>query len=87
MHKFSEHHVNHLRSGRPRLPNKVPLGPVIVVAVRPKIPHLLRDNLSLPFPLLLVLLEPFILINSVHELTYTISGFPSQIFPQAMLDK
>ena len=74
---FSEHRVNHLSSGRSQLPSKISLGLVIIVSVRLEIPHLLRDNLSLPLPLLLVFLDLFILINSVHELTYTISRFPN----------
>ena len=84
---FSEHRVNHLSSGRPRLPSKVSPGPVIVVAIRPEILHLLRDNLSLPLPLLLVFLDPLILINSVHKLMYTASKFPNQKLPQTMLGK
>ena len=84
---LSEHRVNHLSSGKPRMPSKVSSGPVTVVSVRPEIPPLLRDNLSLRFPLLLVLLKPLILINLVHELTYTVSGFPGQRFPLAMLGR
>ena len=84
---FSEHRVNHLSSGRPRFPSKVSLRPVIIVSVRPEIPSLLRDNLSLPLPLLLVFIDPLILINSVHELTYIVSWFPNQRLPQTMLDR
>ena len=87
MHWFSEHSVNCLRSCRPRLSSKIPLGFVIVVAVRSEISHLLRDNLILSFALQLVLLNPFILINSIHELAYTGNGFPSQRLPQSMLSK
>jgi len=87
MYWFLEHRVNHLSSGRPRLPSKVSPGPVIAVSVQPEIPHLLRDNLSLPFPLLLVFLDPLILINSVHELTYIVSRFLNQRFPQTMLGR
>ena len=87
MYWLSENRVNHLSSGRPRLPSKVSLGSVIVVSVRPKIPHILRDNLSLPFPLLLILFDLFILVNLVHELTYTANKFPGQRFPQTMLSR
>ena len=87
MHWLSEHRVNHLRSRRSRLPNKIPSVSVIVVAVRPKIPPFLRDNLTLPLTLLLVLPDPFILINSVHELTHTARRFPSQGLPQTMLSR
>ena len=71
MHWFPEHYANHLSSSRPRLPSKVSSGPVVVVSVRLEIPHILRDNVSLPFTLLLVFLDPFILVNMVHELMHT----------------
>ena len=57
------------------MPRKVYSGPIIVISVRPEIPLMLRDNLSLPFPLLLVFLDPLILINTVHESTHTPYNF------------
>ena len=81
MHWFSEHNVNHLRSCRPRLPSKIAPGFVIVVAVRSEIPHLLRDNLTFSLALLLILLNPLIPINSIHELAYTSNRLPSQRLP------
>ena len=87
VHWFSEHRVNHLSIGRPQLPSKVSPRPVIVVSVRPEIPPLLRDNLSLPLPLLLVFLDPLILINPIHKLTYIGCRFPSQRLPQTMLGR
>ena len=87
VYSFSEHRVNHLSSGRPQLPSKVSPRPVIVVAIRPEIPPLLRDNLSLPLRFLLVFLDLLILISSVHELMYTASKFPNQKLPQTMLGK
>ena len=71
MHWFSEHRANHLSSSRPRLPNKVFSWLIIVIFVRPEIPFILRDNLSLPFPLMLVFVDPLILVNTVHEPTHT----------------
>ena len=59
----------------------------MVVLVRPEIPHLLRDNFTFPFALLLVLLDPFILINPVNELAHTSSRFPNQRLPQTMLGR
>ena len=78
MHRFSKHNVNHLRSCRLRLPSKILSGSVIVVTVRPEIPHLLRDNLAFSLALLLVLFNPFILVNPIHELAYTGNRYPSQ---------
>ena len=68
MHWFSKYRINHLGTSRPRLLSKVPSRLVVIVSVRPEIPHLLKDNLSLAFSLLLVLLNPLILINLVYEL-------------------
>ena len=87
MYWFLKHCVNHLRSCRPRLPSKIPPGSVIVVAVQPEIPSLLRDNLTLPLALLLVLLNLLILINLIHELAYTGSRFPGQRLLQAILGR
>ena len=81
MHRFSEHNINHLSVGRPKLPCKISLRSVIIVSVRPEIPHLLRDNFSLSFTLLLVFLNPFVLINSIHKLKHTSNRFASQRFP------
>ena len=47
----------------------------------------MRNNLSLPLPLLLVLLYPFILINPVHELAHTSYRLPGQQLPQIMHDR
>ena len=87
MYWLSEHYVNHLKSRRPRLPSKILSGSIIVVADQPEISPLLKDNLTLPFALLLVLLNPFILINSVLELMHTASRFPNQGFLQTMLGR
>ena len=81
MHRFSKHNVNRLRSCRLKLPSKISPGSVIVVMVRPEIPHLLRDNLALSFTLLLVLFNPLILVNSIHKLAYTDNKFLSQRLP------
>ena len=77
MHWFSEHSVYHLRSCRPRLPNKIPLGSVIVVAVRLEIPLLSKDNLAFSLVLLLVFFNSIVLVNPIYELAYTGNGFPS----------
>ena len=71
MHWLSEHRVNHLRSRRPRLPSKIPSGPATIVSIRPEIPPLLRDNLTLPFTLLLVFLDLHVFIDAVHKPTHT----------------
>ena len=85
MYWLSEHCINHPRSRRPRLPNKIPSGLVIIVSVRPEIPHVLRDNLSLSPPLLLVFLDLFIFINTVHKPTHTPYQLLDQRLSQIML--
>ena len=85
MYWLSEYCVNHLRSCRPRLPNKIPSGLVIIVSVRPEIPPVLRDNLSLSLPLLLVFLDPLIFVNTVHKPTHTPYWLLGQRISQIML--
>ena len=68
MHWFSEYCINGLGVGRPRLSSKISLGPVFIESVRLEIPPPLRDNLSLSFTQLLIFLNPFILVNTVHKL-------------------
>ena len=85
MHWFSEHSVNHLRSHGSRLSSKIPSGSIIVVSVRPKIPYLLRDNLTLPLTLLLVFLNSLVLINTIYKPTNTPYQLLGQGFSQIML--
>ena len=68
---FSEHSINHLGVGRSRLPNKVSPRSVIIVSIRLEIPPLLRDHLSLSFPLQLVFFYHFVLVNQIHKLAHT----------------
>ena len=87
MYWLSEHRANHLSNSKSRLSSKVSLRLVTVVSVRPKIPSILRDHLSLPLPLLLVFLDLLILVNMIHKLTYTPSKLPGQQLPQIMLNR
>ena len=72
MYWLSKHLVNHVRSHRPRLPNKIPSGSVIIVSFWPKISPVLRGNLGLSFPLLLVFLNLLIFVNTIHMPTHTL---------------
>ena len=85
IHRFLEQGINHLRSCRPKLLAKIPPRSIIVVAVRPEIRPLLRDDLTLSLVSLLVLLGPLILINPIHELAYTSDRLSSQRLPQPVL--
>ena len=75
MYWISEHSIYHLRGCRLRLPSKIPTRSTVVVMVQPEIPHLLRDNFALSLALLLVLFNPLVLVNSIHELAYTVDRF------------
>ena len=85
MHWFSEQSVNCLGSRRPRLSSKIPLGFIIVVAIRLKIPPLLRDNLTFLLSLLLVFLHSLVFINAVHESMHAFYRLLRQEFSQIML--
>ena len=75
---LSKHSANHLSSSRSSMPSKISSRSIVIVPLRPKIPSFLRDYLCFPLPLLLVLLDPLILINTVHEPMHTSDRFPSQ---------
>ena len=77
LYRLLEHGINRLGIGRTRLPHIVFLRPVIVVPVRPEIPPLLRDYLSLSFSLQLVFFYSSLFINPIHQLLYTSDRFTS----------
>ena len=78
---LSEHGVHCSGGHTLGLPNKVPLSPATAIMIRPEIPPLLRDNLTFPIILLLVLLHPFILVNLIHEQAYIGNRLYSQRLP------
>ena len=67
------------------MPRKISLRSAVIVPIQPEILSILRDHLSLPLSLLLVLLDLLILINSIHEPMHTPDRFPNQRFSQIML--
>ena len=79
VHEFSEYNSNHLSGSWARMPNKISPRLAVVIPIRPKISSVLRNylSLSLSFSLLLVLFNPLMLINTIHELTHTPSKFSS----------
>ena len=66
MNGFSEYGSDHLIVIRRLLLNIIPSRPVIIVSVRPKFSHFLRDKLSFLFSLLLINFYPFILVHPIH---------------------
>ena len=87
MYWLSKYRVNHLRSHILRLPSKILSGPVIIVSVRPEIPYVLRDNLSIPLPLLLVFLNLLVFVNTIHKPTHTPYQLLGQGLSQIMLGR
>ena len=69
VHRLSEYSSDHLTVTGYLLLSIIPSRLVIIIPIRPKFPHFLRDKFSFPFSLLLLLLiifNPFILIHSIH---------------------
>ena len=69
VHGLSEYSFNYLAVTGYLLLGIIPSRPVIIVPVRPKLSSFLRDKLSFPFSLLLLLLiifYPLIFIHSIH---------------------
>ena len=85
MHWLSEHDVDRLKACRPWLSPKIPSWSIVIVMIQPVIPSFLRDNLILPLPLLLILFDPFILVNPFHQLTHTGDKFASKGLPQTVI--
>ena len=81
VHWFSEYSLDAPCAGRLWLPCKVSPRTTVCVPVQPEIPHLLRDNLLLPFALHLVLLYPLILVDLVHQLAHAGGRIACQGFP------
>ena len=65
-----EHRTNHLSIRVPKVTSKISPRSAITIPLYPRIFSVSRNNLCLPLPLLLILLNLFMLINSIHELTH-----------------
>ena len=87
MYWFSKHSIDYPCIGRSRMPNKISSRSVVIVLFQLEIPSILRDQFSFPFSLLLVLLDPLILVNTVHELMHTPNWFPGQRLSQITLGR
>ena len=85
MYWLSEHGANYLSGSRSGVPRKISPRSIVIVPIQPKISSILTYHFGFPLSLLLVLLDQLILINTVHELTYTPNRFPGQRLSQIML--
>ena len=87
VHRLPKHRDGYLGSGRPSMSRKISPEAIIVMPFRPKISLVLGNYLRLPLSLLLIIFNQFILINSIHELTYTSGRLPCQRLPQIVLSR
>ena len=85
MHGFLEYNSNHLGGNQVRVLGKISPRSTAIVPIRPEIPPLLGDHLSLSLFLLLILLDPFLLVDTIHELTHAPNRLPCQRFSQIVL--
>ena len=66
VYRLPEHYVNYLGSSMPNMFSKISFRPIAIISLRPKVSSVKGDYLHLLLPLLLILFNPFILINSIH---------------------
>ena len=70
MHEFSEYSNNHPSGSRAWVPSKISPRSTAIVPIQLEIPPLLGDHLSLSLSLLLVLFDPFVLVDMIYELMH-----------------
>ena len=87
MHEFSEYSNNHPSGSRAWVPSKISLRSTAIVPIQLEIPLLLGDHLSLSLSLLLVLFDPFVLVDMIYELMHAPNRLLCQRFSQIMLGK
>ena len=65
-----EHRTDHLSIRVPKVTSKISPRSAMTIPLCPRISLVSRNNLCLPLPLLLIILNLFILINLIHELMH-----------------
>ena len=58
--------INYLSSRVPSMSRIISPRSVVIIPLQPKASSVRRGHLRFPLPLLLIFLEPFILVNSIH---------------------
>ena len=76
MHRFSKYSTNHLGGNQARVLGKISPRSTTIVPIQLEISPLLGDHLSLSLPLLLILLDLFVLVDVIHELTHALNRLP-----------
>ena len=89
MHKLLEYCVDHLGNRKPSMSSKISPRSIVIIPLKPKVSLVRRSHfcLPLPLPLLLIILNPFMFINPIHELTHALHWFLCQGLPQFMLSR
>ena len=86
MNRLLEHYTNHLHTRIPNLSSKIPHGSIFIISLRHEISLVKRSNLCLPFPLLLIIFDPIVLVKWIHKLAHALRRFHCQGLSQIMLD-
>ena len=86
-HKLLEYYADHQGSRKPSMSSKISLGSIVIIPLRPKAFLVRRSHFCLPLPLLLIILNLFIFISSIHELMHALRWFLYQGLPQFMLSR
>ena len=87
MHRLLEYCDNHLGNRKPSMSSKVSSESVIIIPLRPKVSLVRGSHFCLPLPLRLIILDPFMFINPIHELMHALRWFLCQRLPQFMLSR
>jgi len=66
MNRLLEHCTNHLRTRMPSMSRKISPESIVVISLRPKVSLVKKSHLWFPLPLLLILFNPFMLVNPIH---------------------
>ena len=77
VYRLPKHCVNYLGSSVPNMCNKIFIRSIVIISLKPKVSLVRVNYLRYPLPLLLILFNPFILINSIHQLTHASSRLHS----------
>ena len=87
MNRLLEHCTNHLRTRMPSMSCKISFESIVVISLRPKVSLVKKSHLWFPLPLLLILFNPFVLVNPIHQLVHASCKFHCQGLSQIMLSR
>ena len=81
VHKLFEYCANHLSSRKASMSKKVSSRSVVIVPLKPKVSSIRGNYFGLSLALLLIVVDPFVFINLIHELTHILRWFLRQGLP------